>query len=117
MNNDEIATLLETTADRYESGVYGWVRNFLCDDHKTFCSIGGLSYTARGEAHYELPEVAEAAKAMMKVIGIGPLAADPPAQPYVWENLLVNWNDKGATGLDHVVDVMKQAAKNLRSEA
>lgn len=127
----DAAELLETTADRFESGVYEWIRHGLESD-EGYCFIGALSYTAIGQAAYEVEEIRQAAAAMIKV-------ADPRMEKMrkIYEEacaahypgcldgffaeyaelIVAHWNDTEVKDKAEVVEVMKQAAKNLRNEA
>lgn len=122
----DTAELLETTADRFESGVYEWTRLDLVNENGEYCSIGALSYTAIGQVSYEVEEVRKAAAAMMNVANRGMaktrktfVRARGTDEFFAkWaESVVARWNDIAAKDKAEVVEVMKQAAKNLRNEA
>jgi hypothetical protein len=129
---DYVADILEATADRFESGELNWYQgDFVAvdlDGHTVgHCAIGGLC-TVTGEdwGRANKPVVAAAAEAMRPHIfrqvqdhlkRESPLVDWVDMDVYPAENLVITFNDQLARDVSEVVDVMKQAAKDLRNQS
>lgn len=126
---DYVAGILETTADRFESGVLDWSQADFeeidpFDGQVRNCAIGGLCRVSGEDWNWaNKPVVTAAAEAMRPHISrqvedflrkevCAVNMADFPA-----ENLVITFNDRVARDVSEVVEVMKQAAKDLRNQS
>jgi len=126
---DYVAEVLETTADRFESGDLSWYQGdfeVIKDGQAHHCAIGGLAITSGEDWNRaNKPVVAAAAEAMRPHISrqvlkhlrkesplINFRIADFPA-----ENIVITFNDLLAQDVSEVVEVMKLAAKDLRNRS
>ncbi len=129
---DHVAHVLETTADRFESGELNWYQGDFeavdpLDGHVVgHCAIGGLCKVAGEDwGRTNKPVVAAAVKAMRPHIAHqveDHLKREAPhdnwdASIYPAENLVITFNDQLARDVSEVVEVMKQAAKDLRNQS
>lgn len=125
---DYVADILETTADRFESGELNWSQgNFEVIEYgqARHCAIGGLAKTSGEECTWRYkPVVAAAAEAIRPHISRQvekhlrkeyPAPFDTAAFPA--ENLVIIFNDQLAQDVSEVVEVMKLAAKDLRNQS
>ena len=126
---DYVAGILETTADRFESGELNWHQgNFevIENGQARNCAIGGLARTS-GEDWNQAnkPVITAAAEAMRPHISrqvqkhlckegstIQFNMAIFPA-----ENIVITFNDLLAQDVSEVVEAMKLAAKDLRNQS
>ncbi len=130
---DHVAEVLETTADRFESGDLNWYQGDFeavdpLDGHVVgHCAIGGLARTSGEDWNRaDKPVVTAAAEAMRPHISRqvedhlkreNPLGDWTNMDVYAAENLVITFNDQLARDVSEVVDVMKQAAKDLRNQS
>jgi hypothetical protein len=123
--NEEAANILETIADGFESGQYGWVRGEFetVEGPKGYCSLGALRhFVYYGQtnvdqfkevysiAEHTLRDVIEdrVMREVQKVKDVEHMASG---------SIIIIFNDQVAEKSDDVVEAMKQAAKNLRNES
>jgi len=126
---DHVAEVLETTADRFESGELLWYAGDfeVTDDkgQKRHCAIGGLCMTSGEDWHRSSkPVVAAAAEAMRPHISrqVSDLLSKEGSRAsdvvrFAAENLVITFNDRLARDVSEVVEVMKLAAKDLRNQS
>jgi hypothetical protein len=125
---DYVADILETTADRFESGELHWYQGdfeVIEDDQARHCAIGGLARTSGEDWNRaNKPVVAAAAEAIRPHISRQveehlrkecPTPFDMDAFPS--ENLVITFNDQLAQDVSEIVEVMKLAAKDLRNQS
>ena len=125
---DYVADILEITADRFESGELKWGQGDYAmidlNGYERHCAIGGLATVAGEDWNAVNHLVTTAAAEAMKPYLLDPLSEYLRAQnsqlvPIGWpaENLVIVFNDTIAEDVSEVVEVMKQAAKDLRNQS
>lgn len=129
---DYVADILETTADRFESGVLDWSQADFeeidpFDGQVRNCAIGGLCRVSGEDWNRaNKPVVAAAAEAMRPHIfhqvedylkREAPHGDWTNMDTFPAENLVITFNDQVAKDMSEVVEAMKLAAKDLRNQS
>jgi hypothetical protein len=132
---EKAAELLETVADGFQSGQYEWVQGEYetVRGPKGYCSVGALrSHADRPWSHVVGESLGIALDAMRDVVENKVLDNELRTVDSVnaaWitrghigkhlnsEGFVISFNDKIAKGPSEVIEVMKQAAKNLRNQS
>jgi hypothetical protein len=126
ITNDRIAELLETAADKLESGKLQWTRGRFRtieenDDGcliQSYCAIGAM----REVANYDLELVDAATNPLAAQVRDTVLALKPPSiqaqivSHWPMHNYVIEFNDLVAKGPSEVAEAMKLAAKDLRNQ-
>jgi hypothetical protein len=126
---DYVAFILETTADRFESGELNWYQGDfeVIDDEgqKRHCALGGLCTVSGEDWNWvDKPVVAAAAEAMRPHISRQvqdyldkECPVKFPVATFGSTSLVITFNDELAKDVSEVVEAMKLAAKDLRNQS
>lgn len=116
------ADLLETAADKLESGEYGWVQGVTFGHRNEVCAIGALVKATKLSLSdmlqpREIPQVLKAAEALVKHMRprVEAVLGDHGIHDSVY-GVTVS-NDRVAEDVTEIVEGMKVAAKDLRNQA
>jgi hypothetical protein len=104
----QAAQVLETTADRFETGEYRWGQEAYWDQHTdAVCMVGGINSTRGVPVTSTLPAIIYGAMQPH----LGERKAFPPF-PYP-----EGFNDAEGRTKEEVIEVLKLTAKDLRNRA
>ena len=120
------ADLLETAADKLESGEYGWTRGRTFGHRNEVCAIGALAKATELPLSdmlrpREIPKLLKAAEALVEHVRPRVEAAlrDQAQEHGIHDSVygVTVWNDRVAEDVTEIVEGMKVAAKDLRNRA
>lgn len=118
VTSDEVATALETAADRFESGQYGWIQGNFTDNAGNYCAVGALETVCSENAmEVAVPRLKDTVLRLYPHVRRSVVAVGCPEPTWLHSSYITSWNDMRGRTKDHVVEVLKEAAKDVRNSA
>lgn len=122
VSDAQVADLIEKAADAWESGAIGWCRGRFADRRvpetaTRVCSWGGLMRAAHGQADATVRDWLEARHEPVVLRALSAIEDHLSASGRDHGGSLATWNDFLAKDEQHVIEVFKETAKDLRNQS